>query len=889
MEDKINLPQEPVINNQKESDELVLNSEKPSILSKFRNLNIWKMKGKGALISFLFIIAILPIVVLGVQERSRIRNKAAEPPFSANYPFADNELAFIKTIYNKYLGQADTLDKVKLLMDPAIAMATPNITHSGDYNMPFRIMCTQLTVVALSKGSNLKADDPYVQYFVRNWNGKKFRSMTPAINTNLFVTPAATFDCLIAVNLLRGKDSNMVDIIPKSIRDGILEDLAFSVRMMAKNVVDAGGILPYYQKNAVINYGNSMAEEAQSMADFAIAVAKLMPKNAPGGLSDAERTTWENYGKTIGKWSFSKCPWMTNYIQACSLMTNSWMVTNHEFDPNPNYTLSLLTGISEMSMIYTQLGQSVPADLFTPEVKSAVNNITSSLKNYISDDFHFRGQFNKIEAVPSNKVITSFRYEDTAYTLNSEGRSQINSSIPRDRIDSANQYVIPNTSKVMSYITQGSRLWHYTCTIGSICVPEYQRANMEDEWRSRNILSPLDSNQATEWANHPLPNTVDTISQWYTHDKKTLRTYVYQGNRVWNFNCTASECRGSYTQPISWTQNNLVNAGWNTKPPPTDNIDAFTQYLVPGTGLLKSLIVKGNRVWMYDCDTVSGGGCNAAWTKDFSEMWVGINKTNWGGINPPIGSTDSIESFFSYVSPENTLKSYFTKGERMWAVFCSDWDFNNCQAGYTKTLTEFFQVIPYQFKWPQFPQIGVEQVKGVSEWGMDATYQNSAFAGMYLINPLNADWYQKLQTEQIVRGRKDRGITPLPINYNTVNSRWNYENFLGAKSAALLVALIDGEAAPFTLDVKQNAHWWMNMLAAKNHSMAYLSLTSTRGLLGQFPDDPNYILPTAAPTSVPTSVPTSAPTPRSCYLKGTRCDKRANCCNGCNVFQGRCR
>jgi len=609
---------------------------------------------------------------------------------------------------------------------------------------------------------------------------------------------------------------------------------------MAKNIADGGGILPYYQKNAVGNYGNSMAEEAQSMADFAIAVAKLMPKNAPGGLTDAERATWENYGKTIGRWAYSKCPWTSDYTKACSIMSDSWMVTNHEFDPNPNYTLSLLTGISEMSMIYTQLGLTVPSDLITADVVTSVNNLTSSLRNYISDDFHFKGQFNKVEMAPSKMVITTFRYEDMTYTLNGEGRNPINSSIPRDRIDSANQYIIPGTSKVMAYVTQGSRVWHYICTIGSRCIPEYQKANISDEWRSRNILPPTDPNAASEWSNNPLPDSVDTISQWYTFDKTILKTYIYKGNRLWHYQCNSTECWGTYTQLISWPQDNRVAAKWDLNPPPSENIDTFTQYLVPGTGNLKSVIIKGNRVWMYDCNTVAGG-CKATWTKDLSELWAATNKTSWGGINPP---ADSIDSFFSYVSPENTVKSYLTKGDRMWAVVCSDWDFNTCQASYTKTLTEYFQVIPFQFKWPQFPQAGVEQIRGISEWGMDATYQNSAFAGMYLVNPLSVDWYQKLQTEQIARGRKDRGITPLPINFDLAGNKWNYDNYIGSKNSGLLTSLLDGESAPYDLNFKLNTHWWMNMLAAKNHAMAYLALTSNHGLLGQFADDPSYIPPT---------------------------------------------
>ncbi|HRN70739.1 MAG TPA: hypothetical protein PLS49_06175, partial [Candidatus Woesebacteria bacterium] len=73
----------------------------------------------------------------------------------------------------------------------------------------------------------------------------------------------------------------------------------------------------------------------------------------------------------------------------------------------------------------------------------------------------------------------------------------------------------------------------------------------------------------------------------------------------------------------------------------------------------------------------------------------------------------------------------------------------------------------------------------------------------------------------------------------------------------------DGFDTPQPPERKVNAHWWFNMLAGKNHSMAYLALTDKK-ILGSFDETlpTNTPFPTNTPRPTNTLVPTATNTPR---------------------------
>ena len=734
---------------------------------------------------------------------------------SQTQSLADNELTFLKSIYKLYIS--DTSQNFNALYDNAYNFAkTPDAAGQHNISGSYRALCTQATMTALAEGINLQATNKYVQYFSNTYSSSDFTSITSQIDQHTQGAPV--FDCLLAVNLLR-------NVLPAEKTNQILADIKTNINAILRYINANGGIPNYYEKISGLNYGDSQAEESLITASMLHLAAQLLPTTGPGSITEDERSDYLNKSFILAKWGYSKCGKAGN----CSIKSDTGLVVNHMMDPGIAYTLSLLAGYSEIAMATTQLGKPLSATLFDQTLANSLNDIATNLKKYLKPNFSFTGNFNLV--TNSGNPVDSSTYDVLKYTIDSNAMLPVSTSIPHKDIDAMSQLVTADKKALYSYTYKGNSVWHFRCDLAGTggCSAIYQDT-LENNLR---VINRKPKNE-DGWNKFPLPTKLDAFTQYYMPGTSTLKRYVYSGDKVWHYICpnypTQINCDAQYVMPI---KDMLVGLKWNNVDPPLADFDAVSQYMdLKSPRTLKTFIYKGDRVWPYTCTNM--GTKNTKCKAD--PVKRNIDALAWLGL--PIN--ENFDAVWNYYSPDGKfLKYYVVRGDQLWTLFCTG-TAGPCTSS-SMMLVDMFNSIKSQYKWSKLATPGIEQLIGVSDWGMDATVQNSSFSSLYIAYPLaNLDLYLKLQDAELKRGRATQAY--FPTNYE--GGAWNYAPFLGTKnviSGAYLTdgwKVIDSDGRPLywpaaTQDERVNAHWWFNILAAKNHAIAYLLLTNQK-LLKQF-------------------------------------------------------
>lgn len=754
------------------------------------------------LIIWAVIFLILPLSVFAQVENSQ----------------AANELQFLTPIYNRYIGNLTNYDAIYA---PAFQYAVAN-TGLNSY---YRELCTQISVNRLVEGANFSATDKPVVRLVNTYTQANFRSLVSDPWNWLIGAPA--FDCMIAANLGR-------NAIPTATLNPFVDDLAYFARCMLNGCAFSPPLttMPaltttYYQTNWT-NKGNTPAEEANATATFLLAAAQLLPASGHGAITPTERSAFYTRAKDLLQFTTTHC------AAGCSFQPNQYLVINHQINPNPNYTTSWLTGYSEAGMLFRQENLTLPTDIFSSTITTAIGQTAQALQSYLTPSFGYTGTFNIIDANGTPFPHANFDFGNMKHTLrNPDLTSPVNSSIPTDHVDSMNAFILSGTTNLKEYVFSGNKAWHYICDLGASptdCWAEYQ-SPISTFWQSTQA-------QSTAWSGFPPPGKVDAMTQWYLPNTTQLKSYIWSGNRVWHYICDAEVCTAQYTQTLSqsWPTANWTAAGWTTTPPPTDSVDAMSQFIVPGTATLKSYIFKGGQMWSYQCDNIgtSQVNCSASYTKTLASFWQSVTGT-WS-TPPPTDRLDSMHQF--YASDGLTLKSYAIKDNQVWVYTCTS---AGCNVLYNQTLNQFFGGIRETYKWPFESAQGSGQIVGVTDWGMDATFQNDAFSAIAQFAPQYTSMYTNLQAEELRRGRQNE--PPLPPNF--VNGNWQDGDFQKYYQLVASVLLTDGwlnrnpdgspvTNPPPTLGETVNYHEWLNFLAAKNGLVAYLFTTNSHYWLKRF-------------------------------------------------------
>ncbi len=720
-----------------------------------------------------------------------------------------NELSFIKSISSKYINVTPFPD-----YGPAYNFAkAPNGTF--DPNGPYRAFCTQVIIGSLdkiSRGQTLSYSDPEIQLMTAHFT-EDFPPLYDKTSPWFWLSAAPGYDCLIAINLIR-------NVVPQTQKDAILSQ----IKTLADNVYSMYSVASYQAAQAA-NAGNSQGEELGITASFLNAAANLLPGSGGGAITDADRTKWLTRVKELMAYSYSQCP------SQCPFKTGKWQIANHQMDPNPVYTQSLLTSYGEIAMIYNQLGKPLPADIFTSQLSSAVANINSSLSNNLDANFRLKGPVSFVDTAGNSKEGAD--YSQFKYTIVPWDTSQQSSSVPNNNLDAFTQF-LQTDGTLKSYIIKGNKMWHYTCK-DNYCVAQYVNAISDSLASSQNLAN----------FTIPFPTTgLDTFSQFSLNDNNT-KNFYFKNDRVWYLTCTAGVgCTAQYTKTIASLFSTMTEQQAFSTPLPTSNLDTVNQFYKPSTNTVKGYVTKGNTIWAFECDTGGlAGNCHAGFSRNIADNFAPLaNNTNWPVPLP----TDNWDAFDSFYQSDGTLKGYVYKGDRAWHYLCNP--AGTCQSSYTKKLIDFWHGVAGQFRWPMEAAGSFYQFSGTVDWGMDATFQNSAYAAMAAINPTLVTRYQQIQNEQISRGYNVHPPYPVEI----VNGQWTWDKSLStAKGVNLLSALTDGwlgvagngmqpnmaalktydnSAHWPTIDEKINSHWWLNLLTGFNSSMAYMLVTDNHYL-----------------------------------------------------------
>lgn len=883
--------------------------------SKFRNF-----KFKPQYLVFLFILALLPVSVWAVKYVTSFKNKAAEN-LSVNDTLANNELLFTKSVNDKFLGdisgtKEEQFQKVSGLYGPIFdsRLTAGYFDKMGGY----REFCVLASINAVSRGASMSVDDPYFRYFVSRWNSAQFRDLYPQSYKDIyfFLQPYTAYECMLSANLMRDELKQIPGKVNSSITllDEILDDLSYAGRSMYdKYFISPERAVEIYGANAMVNYGDTQAEESGATAVFFHAASKLLPETGYGAINNTERTNWYDLAKAVIAWSYTKCdgscsfreryPDNTNPMPANS---NLWLVHNHQIENNPDYTLALPTFYGEMAMIYNQFGNNIfpdpvtgktselPQDIFTPAMKTAANSMASDIYKTLSPDFSFQGPFNIVSG--DKTILATYNFENARYTMIDSGKPLgISSSIPVNNIANISGFVLADaggnpTKTLKMYVENENHRWHYTCDLSpnGICKAEYQYEDLKKEsWDAI-------KDSATIW--QPQPPTggsgqsaIDAASYFYNPlAQGQLKAYFYKGDRGWHYICENGTCTAQYTKSLSgfWPNGNREVAGWVTNPPPESDVDTVSQFVIPNSTVVKTYLTKGNRIWSYVVDQTKSTDdekYKAAYTDTLTNFLT--RYFNISGVN----QIDSLVQY--YLTDSATLQTLIFSGDKVWKYDCTGYSANDpmdngvtCASVitpdyigkrndkmvpiYIGNLADYFWKIYYQFKWPQFNlNDPMKQRVGVTDWGRDATFQNLSFAGFYILNPeimIHLDKYNALQAEELKRNR-DKGITPFPINFE--NGAWNYNDFAGAVVGG--DRLMDGfrqAGQDFDTNIeflfqkyKPYRQWSLNLLAAGVHLKAYLALTSNKGLITEFSKNPDNILSTPKPVLPLVPTPVSTP------------------------------
>jgi hypothetical protein len=606
-----------------------------------------KIKNKWKFVGSFIILALLSVSVVAIQYKTSLNSKAAYTLPTTASDFAANEKAFVNTFWTKYYGDITTKEGFHTKLDAYVSQGNPGL------NGGYRTLCTTAIVAAVAKGKGgLSANDPFVQYFSEMWNKDRFLDDFPPEGywtggrIYVFIRPVSAQLCLMAENLMR-------DVLPTATKNSMLEAIATADRRMLvwiTGVPAAGEAVG--KEDPTSNYrnaakwgsiGDGQGEEVGTMYSALLASVRLLP---PGVITDKERSSWYEVAKKLAAWGYSRCQ------GDCVFKGNGktpdaqikYLSSNHEMYPNIDYTLAVPHFYGEMAAVFNQLDGSFPKEIFSDGLKGAMKQMGNDIDGYITKTadparpkeypaFSYTGTFDFIDAFYEYNPRLTRNFADQTYLM--KPIDGVRSTLPQDSITAISQYVttgLPNGNSLSSFVFKGGDLWPYEC--------QWPKSELDKGWyylwcmskpkttltawlQSKNIKPPTDPIKAQEWSSNPLPSEIDAISQFYLPGSNQLKIYIFKGTRGWHFVCSPTECNAWYTQSL--------DKFW-----PTGNRDA------------------------------------AGWT-----------------TNPP--PADKIDSISQYIEVgTSNIKSYFTRGDRIWAYTCGN---GACNALYTKNISDYFKQI----------------------------------------------------------------------------------------------------------------------------------------------------------------------------------------------------
>lgn len=795
----------------------------------------------------------------GGVEYSGIVTTTPTPTPDTSY--AQKERDLIMPIYNAYIANRD-LANYRETYNPAVEYDQTGF-NTGYPSNTYRNMCTKILVSQIVNDGNLTSNSPEIKYFQEVYNDATYRQFFTS--SWWWLSNASAFDCLLAA-------SSVKDVMDVNLKNQLLNTIAYAARLSLGDLT--GGVarprtVSMYRERFVNSAtSDSPIEEAGMDASFMMAAAKLLPSSGAGAITTDERNRLIARSRELINYSVERC------ARGCPFKTTQWLAVNHGIDPNPNYTLSGLTQYTEISLLYKQLGETIPSDLFSSTVKAGVSNIVGGLFNewslpeygkmgpYITPQYGFSGRaFSKYSSgVIYDGDIITLDLKDLNSSFIDVMRPELDSSVPINELDTMNQYFITGDNYLKSYTYKNDMMYHFECDF-NLAAADPERCYATYQLPIKTIFDSIVRSDTSGWRISDIPTSnLEGFTQYFIPGTLELRSQVYKGDRMWAYKCNLTKpgkrwsatCNDMYTYSLAeiWNRDKFRDydrAGWNVTPPPTTTIDAISQYTIPGTQNLKGYILKGDTIWSYRCENINASSrCYAENVQSISSVFSSIYVApieptdqyywySWLNIPPP---TSNIDAFYQYHLQENPsiLRGYIYKGDKVWAYECSN---GSCQSRYVKGIPSSFNSVMKKYRWPFSSSDVAYQLKGVTDWGMDATFQNSAFSSIEQLDPKSKNYYDNLLAEQLRRGYTTKPNMPTDF----VDGQWVWTPLSKTTRSAMFCYLLDGwnpaadnqtqnnepvEIKFVTNEDRVNCSWSLNMLSAKNHAMAYLLYTNNK-------------------------------------------------------------
>jgi hypothetical protein len=722
-------------------------------------------------------------------------------PTEPRVELAANELRFIHAIYPPYLHAAARYDAAR-------ARAATDQNELNNYS---RAMCSLALMSLIDRratGAVVAQSDGEVTWLIAAAND--FAAATDIAPSNPFwwIEPTAGFDCLVASSLVR-------DVLPAAAHNTLVRSAASLAQGMMR---DPRFTVANYEFLQTENRGNSQAEEVGVAASYLTAAYYLLPDALAGVYTATDRAAWLTRAASLATYG------ARDTGTSSPFQTGQRMVANHQMSPHPVYTQSLLTSYGEIAMVARQMTPGMPVipplELGLPDARWT-DAVTAAVTAQLTPEFAVTGSFDLVDR--RGMTASTLRYDDLRATVANfpPGWRRL---IPTQAVGAISTTYDTLSGTTRSYQYRDARVWNYTCTAGR-CDAGYNRT-MAEQWSSV-------TGQAT-FGTTPLPtDTVDAVAQYFETAER-LRTFLYRGDRLWNYDCTRTAtgpfaCAAQYTRTLAAQLATVGGQSAWSVPAPTADLDAASQYRDATTGGVRAYFFRANRVWHFRCEPT----CSATYTRTLAELWAGVGGTTAYGTTPL--PTDRIDAMTQFYDATNSLVTYVYRDDRVWKYTCIA---TGCTANFTNTLDGAWSSVANQQRWAT----SIFSTRtGMIDWGFDASIQNSAYAWAAARSATNVANYRMLQAAQLRQGRATHPYLP-PRN---VMGTWSWGDFDQTFPGRMLTSLTDGWRVPGidgvpsasldapTREEQVNSHWWINALDGYNHAVAFLLLTD-RPLLQRF-------------------------------------------------------
>lgn len=598
-----------------------------------------------------------------------------------------------------------------------------------------------------------------------------------------------------------------------------------------------------FQRKQRANLGDSQTEELGLVAAFAYLTRNLVAVTPTENDALLSRGAWAmTYSLAQGNQKVDGTPFPASGLTA-----------NHQMRPNPYYSAGALLSLADALAVHRQLDKTgVPVGFPT---KARIAALLAEVSGGMNAAKEYTGAYDFVNTDGSVRANEGERFDDNTiiFAKDEPWSTEKSPFMPSDGVGTnamagpgtIAQYIHPRTGRIKGYQYNGGRVRGFECD--SQWMPGVTRctathvATLATQWAGI-------QNQRVFGTQTMPTERVDAVPQWTERDG-LIHSRVFKDDKIWDYTCsntTPATCTAVGATTIAAHFASLEETGaWNGTPAPTGGVDAAT-VVSDAKGLIRRYYFKGDRIWQERCEP--GARCKKFSTSTLQALWqnVGGNPGKANGGLPEEG----VDAATQLVDGNGAVHSYVFKGNMSWKYVCNP----TCTYAGATPLAERWSNITGQERLATVSRVR----RGVTDWGLDGkSFFNSAFAlaaDKDLFDATATQKYDEVRGEQRKASRSTNAM--LPTAYDPMNGMgWSFDAVVPSVAAPTpegvfsiggygatgwwprsYCALFGGgnPASPWcqpkqrTRRESVHAYYWLNVMSARHHGVAYLLQTPER-------------------------------------------------------------